>query len=231
MAQNSISKFLAANYIQHLTEKPASKKGMVITVSRDAGCDGEAMVELLIKLLNRKVKNKKDKSKWRSISKEVLEKAAEKLNLHPDKVTRLLNAQDRNMFEEMLLGLSAENYPSDIKIKNTIKSVIQSLANKGNVVILGRAGVSILDHSKKTLHIKLTAPLPWRVEHIKEAQGISMAKATKYVAQADEDREALKAFYHGSKITYSDYDLVFNVSTLTQKEIAESIRRLVNARN
>ncbi len=227
MAQNSIAKFLSANYIQNLKEKPVTKKGMVVTISRDAGCEGELMVDHLIKLLNKRIKLKKGKSKWRSISKEILEQAAEKLNLHPDKVTRLLDAQNKNMFEEMLLGLSAENYPSDIKIKNTIKSVIQSLANKGNVVILGRAGVSILEGSKQTLHVKLTAPLPWRIERIKESQGISKAKATKFAENSDEQRRALKAFYHKRKITYRDYDLVFNMSTLRHKEIAESILRFV----
>ena len=227
MAQNSIAKFLSANYIHTLTEKPVTKKGMVVTISRDAGCDGMPMVDHLIKLLNKKLKLRKGKSKWRSISKEILEQAAEKLNLHPDKVTRLLDAQNKNMFEEMLLGLSAENYHSDIKIKNTIKSVIQALANKGNVVILGRAGVSILEGSKKTLHVKLTAPLPWRIEQIKESQGISKAKATKFAENSDEQRQALKAFYRKRKITYNDYDLVFNVSTLSHKEIAESILRFV----
>ena len=231
MAQNSISKYLAANYIQNLKEKPPVKKGMVITISRDSGCNGESLVEFLIKLLNKKAKQNKEKSKWRSISKEALEKAAEKLNMHPDKVTRLLDAQNRNMFEEMLLSLSGENYPSDIKIKNTIKSVIVSLANQGHVIILGRAGVSLLKGSKKTLHVKLTAPLSWRIEQTMAAQGLSKAKATKFMEQADNERQALKAFYNGKPITYSDYDLIFNVSSLSQKEIAGSILKLILSRS
>ena len=227
MTQNTVSKFLAASLSNKFLEKPTSKKGMVVTVSRDTGCDGVAIVEELVKVLNNDPKQKKNRAKWRFVSKEILDQSAEQLHLNPDRVTRLLNAQDKNLFEEMLLGLSAENYPSDIKIKKTIKNVIQTVAEEGNVIILGRGGVSILEGMKNGLHIKLTAPLEWRVEQVQKAEHVTNTKAGHIVEHADQDRQDMKAFYRGSKITYSDYDLVFNVSTLSNKEIAHCIKEVI----
>jgi cytidylate kinase len=227
MTQNTVSKFLAASLTQKSLARSGKKKGMVITVSRDTGCDGAAIAEQLVKLLNSDTSQKKKNAQWRYVSKEILERSAAELHMHPDKVTRLLNAQEKNLLEEMLLALSSENYPSDLKIKKTIKSVILSVAGEGNVVILGRAAISIIGNADNALHVKLTAPLPWRIEQVQKGEKLTAVKARHYIEQSDHDRQAMKAFYRGSKITYSDYDLVFNVSTLSNIEIARSIKEII----
>ena len=201
---------------------------MVITVSRDCGCSGTALVRQLVDDLNRISTPKK--GDWRYVSKDILEESARRLKLKPGKVTRLLNAQDKNLFEEMLLGLSSENYPSDLKIKKTLKSVIQAVADEGNVIVLGRGGVAVLHDLDNTIHIKLTAPLDWRVEQVMIDQDIPKAKAKKAVVESDKDRQSLKSFYAGGDIELSDYDMVFNVSKMSQSEIVEAIRSVIRVK-
>ena len=200
----------------------------IITVSRDCGCSGQSIVRQLVDELNNV--SPPGKGDWRYVSKEILDESARRLKLKPGKVTRLLNAQDKNLFEEMLLGLSSENYPSDIKIKKTIKSVIEAVANEGNVVILGRGGVAVLGDHKDSLHIKLTAPRAWRIEQMMIDNDISEEKARKAVEESDKDRQSLKSFYAGRDIQLTDYDMVLNVSTLTQDQVVEAIKSAVRVK-
>jgi len=230
MTQEAVRKFIASSLTRQSREEQALKERIVITISRDTGCEGTTLAENLVGLLNLSARQSKSKATWKYVSREILEQSAEKLNLHPDKVTWLLDVQDKNMLEEMLLGLSSQNYPSDLKIKNTLKSVIKSIAEQGNVVILGRGGVAIIGHTPKTLHVKLTAPLDWRVRQVQNQENLSAEKAKQWIEQSDHDREALKTFYMGRKITYGDYDLVFNMSTLSEEEIAKAIREVVISR-
>lgn len=230
MSQNAVSKFLAASLVQQPADRQKDKEGLVITVSRDTGCEGTALVRLLVDELNLTTPSSPHLN-WRFVSKEILEESARQLKLKPGKVTRLLNAQDKNIFQEMLLGLSSENYPSDLKIKKTIKSVIQAVATEGNVVILGRGGIGVIESGERTLHIKLTAPIDWRIEQLAINQDISSQRAKKAVAESDKDRQELKAFYKGKPVSYNDYDVVYNVSTLSQEEIVKSIVSIVRKRN
>lgn len=231
MNQATVSKFIAASLSQKARGSHGSREGMVVTISRDTGCEGIVAVEHLVNLLNKYALQKRRKATWHYVSKEILEESAKRLNLHPDKVTRLLNAQDKNLFEEMLLGFSSANYPSDLKIKNTLKDVIQSIADEGNVVILGRGGVSIVEHSERVLHVKLTAPLDWRIKQVQTLENLSPARSKQFIERTDRDRKAMKTFYLGREITYRDYDMVFNVSSLSQEEIAQAIYEVIIHRN
>ena len=61
-------------------------------------------------------------------------------------------------------------------------------------------------------------------------QDIPKAKAKKAVVESDKDRQSLKSFYAGGDIELSDYDMVFNVSKMSQSEIVEAIRSVIRVK-
>jgi cytidylate kinase len=227
MNSSFLAKYLDVRFTGELSGPPPEHKGMVITVSRDTGCDGIPIVKEVIKQLNANLKGVSKKHPWRFVSKEIFEKSAKKLNVKLDIFDNLEDAKDKNFIEDIISAFSTEQYPSDFKIKRTYREVIESVATAGGVVVLGRAGVAIVGHNRRTLHIKLTAPLEWRVNKMAKEYGFRKPKTLKHINESDKNRADLKKYYMGRKIQYTDYDLVLNVSTLTKKEISSAVVSMI----
>ena len=220
-------KYLDVRFLGELAEPPAQHKGMVVTMSRDTGCDGMPILEEVKNNLNAQLKGINKKHPWSVVSKEIFEKSAKKLNVDVDLFDKLESKKDKSFVEELLNSFSTDNYPSDYKIKKTYKEVIETVAKDGAVFILGRAGVAIVEHNRRNLHIKVTAPLDWRVKKLANEYGKSEASARKHIIDSDEKRDDLKKYYMGRKVEFSDYDVVFNEATLTKKEIAQAIENII----
>ena len=227
MSSNYLLKYLDVRFIGELAEPPAQHKGMGVTMSRDTGCDGMPILEEVQKNLNAELKGINKKHPWSIVSKEIFEKSAKRLNVDVDLFEKIENQKDRSFVEELLNSFSNESYPSDWKIKKTYREVIESVAKEGAVFILGRAGVAIVEHNKRNLHIKVTAPLEWRIQKLMKEYGSTEASARKHVLRSDEKRDELKKYYMGRKVHFSDYDVVFNEATLTKKQIAQAIQNII----
>lgn len=222
-----LSKYLDARFAGELSETSPQQKGMVITISRDTGCDGEPIVKSIVKQLNANLKGASKNHPWKFVSKEIFIKSAKKINVKPEIFDKIEDVKDKNIVEEIIHSFSTEKYPSDFKIKKTFKEVIKSVEEGGSVVVLGRAGVAIVEHNKRNLHIKVTAPLGWRIKKVAKEYGVSEAKASKHIQESDKKRDDLKKYYMGRKVQFTDFDVVFNVSTLTKKEISESLVSMI----
>lgn len=227
MSANFLLKYLDARFAGELASPPPEHKGMVITMSRDTGCDGMPILLDVIDALNSRLKGVNKNHPWRLVSKEIFEKSAKKLHLNIDQMNNLESQKDRTFVEEILGSFSSESYPSDYKIKKTFKEVIKSVEREGAVFILGRAGVAIVNHNKRNLHIKVTAPLEWRIEKMAKEYGKSKSSAQKHVLESDAQRDKLKRYYMGRKVQLSDYDVVFNEATLSKKEVSLAIQNII----
>ena len=227
MNSTYLSKYLDVRFTGELAGPPAQHKGMVITISRDTGCDGMPIVKEITKRLNDDLMGINKKFPWKFVSKEIFEKSAKNLNVHPDIFDKLEHAKDRGFVEDIINSFSTEKYPSDFKIKKTFKEVIESVEQGGGVIILGRAGVGIVNHSKRNLHVKLTAPIGWRIQKVANEYGTTEAKAMKHIKESDQKRQDLKKYYMRRKVHYTDYDIVLNVSSLTKKEICSALVSMI----
>ena len=229
MAENFLSKYLAASF-----DKKSSaddKKGLVVTISRQKGCGAYPIANLLIDKLNDLKYPYGKRVPWKLISKEIMEESAGKLKMKPALIDPLLNKYGKSVFNEIILSLTHQSLPGDIKIKNTIRSVIENAASEGNIIIIGRGGVSITRNYRNSLHIRLEAPLDWRIKVIAKNENISLQEAEKIVKERDLERSALKLYFLGKTTTdHHIYDLVINVSTMDQAEIAEAIFSIVKLR-
>ncbi|HHL52776.1 MAG TPA: cytidylate kinase-like family protein [Flammeovirgaceae bacterium] len=219
-----------ARFTDELTLPRGKHKGVTVTVARDTGWDAIPVVKEVIKQLNANLQGAYKDQPWRYMSKEILEQSAKKLNMKPELLDKLIHQKDRNFVEEILLSLSTENYPNDIKIKRTIKEVVQSAEQEGAVIVVGRAGVAIVAHSKRNLHVKLTAPLEWRVAKIAKEYKVSEEQALKHIKESDKQRENLRKYFMGRKVQPTDYDLILNVATLTKKEVVKAMVELIRFR-
>lgn len=200
--------------------------GPVITISRQTGCGASRIAWLVCEELNRKKFPTHSESKWSFISREILQKSAEALNLDPRALKKVINDKDRGIMDQIVEALSSHSHKSDHKILKTIQEVIRQYGQKGNVVIVGRGGASFCSDIKRSLHIRLEAPEEWRIETIAKRLDFSKEFATEYVHKSDTEREMLVTRYFGHKPDNSVYDAELNRSRFTENEIVEIIVQL-----
>ncbi len=165
--------------------------GPYISISRDFGCMANIIAQKLGKELTKRNKALGIKKDWKWINKVILEESAKALELSPSKIEYVFQSQKKTMMDEIVSAMSTRYYKSDKKIRKTIIEVIRSIAKTGHVIIVGRGGIAFKKDNPKSLHIKLTAPIEWRVDHIRENYNKTKKEALKYVLEVDQERKYL----------------------------------------
>jgi len=211
-----------------ITKPHPSDLGPVITISREYGCPAKLIANRLADKINETIRKNHGKGhQWSWIGKEVLEESAKELHLKPELVKDIGESKETGLLNDILLTFSNKFYPGDIKIKRKIGEVIKVNAEKGNVIIVGRGGASICKHIPKSLHIRLRAPLEWRINEIAKRQNIDVDEAEMKIMEIDEKRELLFEFFEGVKADEYLFDVTYNVMALNENEIVESIMKIL----
>jgi cytidylate kinase len=97
----------------------------------------------------------------------------------------------------------------------TITSVIEALAEGGNVVLLGRGSPVILRDQPGMLHVLTMAPFEMRVRHIALRDEITVEEATRRVKESDRGRAAFhRKFFKVNADDPSLFDLVIHTARL-----------------
>ena len=226
------------NYMKHrfnpetiVPEKNKLKAGPVVTISREYGCPAKRLAGMLSSALNRIELENYSKNHWQWISKEILDESANELNLKSNMIREIVNKEESGVVDDIVMSLSYKYYPGDHKIKKTIGGVIRSFAEQGHVIIVGRGGVSITRDITDSLHIKLQAPLEWRVNDVSKKQMISLTEAKKKIRTIDDQRKMLRDFFEGAKSDDSMFDVIFNYMTLDEEDIIATIIRLMESKD
>jgi cytidylate kinase len=226
-------------FLKYLTAKVQGKElhpvnlshhelGPVITISREIGCNASKIAKMLVEKINERFEDQPNKRKWIWINKEILEKSALDLKKAPDEISHIFDAKHTPFLEDLFASFITNYYVSDSYILMTIKSIIREYAHQGNVVIVGRAGSVITNYLPRSLHIKLFAPVDYRVKLISEHQGISHKEASEIVKQIDHNREAFIDFFRGKHTEREFYDVIINRRKFNDDLLVDCIIKLAD---
>ena len=220
--------YLKDRYLERNEE--SKDPGPVVTIARETGCPGKRTAQRLNDLINQRLQQSGKKAEWKWVGKEVFGQAAKELNLGTEEVVEVFKQPDRSIINQILRAQSSKFYKNDISIRQTIGQTIRSMANDGNVIVLGRGGVALTRDIKKSLHIYLEAPLEWRASVISEKQCCKIEEAKKIAIEIDRRRSEYRDYYQGKGNDYTWFDVRYNCMTLTIDEIAQSILKLMEIR-
>lgn len=221
MSSNLLLKYLS----NRLSENESSKKSVdskpkpVITISREVGCNGVKLAKLLAESLNRR----NPPVQWKVISKEVFFESAKELNMNPEQIRKTLNQREKFTFEEIIKAFNDKRYKSNQTIAKTTREVILHFATDGYCIIVGRAGNVIAKDLKSALHIRLTAPLDYRIKTIMENNSLSHNEAIKFINQVEEERIAFRASVLGEKTQEYMFDITLNRDVFSNETIIDLI--------
>lgn len=203
---------------KYLTDN--SQPGPVICISREVGCGGVSIAKLLATELD---KNNHVK-KWRVLSKEILEESAHELDMETEKLRNYLKEGDRGLFDDILAAFSERRYKSDVKIRKTLIDLITSFANDGYCIIVGRAGHILARDIQKSLLLKLTAPIEWRIKQIMKKNNLNIREAVEFIERTEKERSNFRKRFTGDKDLKDEFDLIINLSRLTATEVISIIQ-------
>jgi len=188
---NILLKYLEERLKTVKEHKPIVAEGPVITISRDFGCPANLVASDLAELLTKR--DDPSKEPWKVITKEILDESAKELGLDPEKIEYIFKFEKRSVFDEIIEAFSSKYYKSERKIRNTIRDVIHDFGGKGRVIIVGRAGSTILHDVPRSLHVRLIAPLDYRIEGVSKRHQISHRAARRLTVDMDRKRAQLRS--------------------------------------
>jgi len=198
--------------------------GPVITISREVGCNGLVVANLLAEELNKQRKT----SEWKVLSKEVFFKSAQELNLNPEKIQKMFKRTDTFVFEQILKAFGDKRYKSEAKIANTVREVIHSLAVDGFNIIVGRAGHIIARDIKNALHLRLVAPLDYRVANIMKNNRLNREEAVAFIDRVEQERIAFRKLVRAdAKADDMYFDLTINRAVFDDYQVIELIMNAI----
>ena len=215
------------NQIQHEEKTKLVETGPYISISREFGCMANRIAEKLTRELSKRERELKKGTKWKWINKSILEESSKALELSPSKIEYVFQSQSKSMIDEIVSAMATRYYKSDKKIRKTIVEVIRAIAKTGHIIIVGRGGVAFAKNNPKSLHIKLVAPIDWRVERISKNYNKTKKDALKYINDIDMERKYLIDNFMGYETDNSIFDIVLNRKSLTEKEILSIILNLL----
>jgi len=185
----------------------------VITISRQLGSLGTTLGRLVAGRLE-----------YRLVHRELINQAA-----------RLVSAPDMALatIDELgLLGLEPEETQQQAYLK-AVETVMKTLVQEGNTIIVGRAGQAILQNVPNVLHVRVVAPQKIRIQRIIKAHQISPQAAAAQIEESDRFRaDYLESFYHIGWDDPTLYHLVINTGQMDLETSAEvvcsAVRKMPN---
>ncbi len=197
--------------------KPA---GPVITISREVGCSG---LELAFALMNR-LNVSASLGRWKVLSKEIFQESARELNLDPERVAKIYKQVDRYTFDEILNAFNERRFKSEKKIKNTVIEVIRSFSEEGFCIIVGRASNVIAADIRNSLHIRLVAPMEFRINSIMHKNRLNREDAIQFINTVEKERYAYRQAARENKPVENEiFDLTFDRAKFSAEEIVDLI--------
>ena len=117
--------------------------------------------------------------------------------------------------------LNADN----LLLVSMANEIVEAVAKRGNVVILGRAGFAVLSGLADVLHVRIQAPFSERVQRVMEREGVAdVDAAVERVKQDDEvHRKYMSRFYNKQWDEPSNFNLVLDTGSLSVEEAVKQI--------
>lgn len=196
-----------------------------VTISREYGCAGFRIADRLADALNGRAPA--DSPPWTVYDRKLVDMvcADHKLNRV---LVNSLDAQRKHAFGDLITGMFTGE-PSTLQVFRNIAETVFQLAVNGRVILIGRGGSVITSRLTGGLHVRIVAPLDWRVKQVAAFERLDDIKACRrHVETADRERGRFaRDFLDADLKDPHNYDLVFNQQRLGVDSIVDLVLRAI----
>jgi len=195
----------------HAAHGPKTSKRTYLTLSRQTGAGAHAVATIVSEKLG-----------WKVYDKNLLDLIAERFDVPRMMLDLVDETQPSWVYDVLGTWMDRAVVPHD-KYVRYLRTVVRAVARDGEAIFIGRGAQYVLPH-ELGLRVHLAAPLKYRVQRLKEVEGISESEARRMITEKDRGRrEFVERFYHRSLDDASQYDLVLNTERLGIEGAAEHV--------
>lgn len=174
-----------------------SHPGIIVTISRQHGSAGKEIGRLVAEQL-----------KIPYYYKEMLAVAAKESGLSEKYLSNMNSQSEEGVMRDLYLGSA----PAEYAIKAQ-RQAIESIAEQGSAVIVGRAADYVLRKHDNVLRVFISAPDDYRIKKLGEMYGDSPAAAKKSLKKSDRNRASYYNIISGQQWgARENYDLCLDSS-------------------
>lgn len=213
--------------VEKFSEQISGPPGPVITISREVGCNGVKLAHKMARRLN----NNNLHQNWKVLSKEVFFQSARELDLDPEKVQRIFKQSDRSTFNEILNAFSNRKYKSDKKIIKTVNEVIRTFSLEGFCIIVGRGGHIIAHDIKNALHLRMVAPLEYRIKTIMGNNHLNREEAIDFIKKVENERASFRKSIGHIEDEDDMFDMCINRASFDDEKTIDIIETAIAKKN
>jgi len=197
-----------------------------ITISRQYGSGGGEIATRLAQRLH-----------WQLIDHEIVAGVAHELGITEEEaaahdeyaedfVSSVLNAIRQAAPAFLITGpvLSLSPAAEADAYREALRQVVETAANSGQTVIVGRGAQVLLARRRDVLHVRVVAPLKQRIVYVARREGLDEARAQARVQLKDQDRiRYLQVQHHRHVDDPLLYDIVINTGILDLESAVELV--------
>ena len=184
----------------------------IITISREYGSGGGEIAARLARRLG-----------WQLVDHQIVAQAARELETHET----VVQAHDEHVAGVLsrLFGWPFPTTSQDTQAYHEkLHHLVESAANAGHVVIVGRGGQVLLANRRDVLHVRVVAPLELRVAYVVNREGLDTDAARRRVQEKDRARARYaQTQFHSQSDDPHLYDLVINTAILDLDSVVDQI--------
>lgn len=195
----------------------------VIAINREVGSGGHAIGEKLADRLGVKFYDKA-----------IVQELTKKFNLSVDELEEVRSSKF-NWWNNLVQSyMNRYRIEERFDVENTVATTdnvfrvesdfLRQLANDDSCVIAGRSGFYIFRDHPNALKIFITCSMQKRIERMMKVRNMTKDEAMAAIENFDKGRETYtKKFSGKSRYDARNYDLVINVSNMTEDQVVDLI--------
>ncbi len=209
-----------SSYIRENLEDIGRKKepGPYVTISRQYGCDGYELAEVLAKKLNKRA----EQATWRLYKKELLKQLAEDTGLTEDVIEKERLAKP-SLLKDFFRGMRRGGIPDGYEIRNKITIMVRTAAFEGHAIIIGQGGAAATADLANGLSVRIEAGKEWRIIRVSRRESLSRQAASVRIEEVEKKRKHLRKIYEEKNPRGLAFNLVIDNSTFDIEQISDQI--------
>ena len=212
MTKPTISSYLR----DHLDDIGTKKEpGPYITISRQWGCDGIELGQILVSKLNQR----DDEQRWKLYQKELLKQLADDTGL-AEEILEKERKSKPSLLKDFLRGLKKNGIPDGYEVRNKITMMVRTVAFEGHAVIIGQGGTAATGDLSNGLSVRVEAPRDWRIARICRRESLEKHAAIAKIEEIEKERDHLRKIYERQNSREPAFNLIFDNAMFNNEQIA-----------
>jgi len=190
-----------------------------ITISREYGCQAYMLAESVFQRMSQ---HAPEGEEWTMLDRLLLDKIAQESGWSKSEVNHATYSNPR--IRSMLANLMGPGSAQPMKAFNHIKEVISYFAKAGNSIIIGRGGVAVAQNLPNVIHVRLIAPMDFKVKNLMRSMGLSEDEAFEHIQARQGERDQF--IKHFTNLNLSDpglYHLILSNDKSSIQEMSDVV--------